>query len=169
MAKEAKQTPTWKCQNLKTGFEPEGTLEAYWEVSLDPISDNYTPQEMDANELFHMWARQVREKYPNGLIPIYWFVDCKGDAFATFEAMPFQFEHFPGFVAENFLTFFTWPVNATTDEPLNWLSLRVKDKLWNAKQQNKGGFIQQATGWKPAILQPHVYLPTLEGTLRNQG
>ena len=168
MAKAGKQTPTWKCQNLKTGFEPEGTLEAYWEVSFDPISDDYTPQEADARELFHIWERQVREKYPNGLIPVYWFVDYKGSNVATFEAMPFQFEHFPGFIAENFLTFFTWPINATTGEPLNWLSLPVKDKLWNAKQQNKGGFIQQATGWKPAILQPHVYLPTLESALRNQ-
>jgi hypothetical protein len=25
----------------------------------------------------------------------------------------------------------------------------------------EGGFIQEATGWKPSALQPHVYLPTL--------
>lgn len=167
MDSAGKQTPTWKCHNITTGFEPEGMLEAYWEVALDPISDNYTPQEIDARELFHIWGKQVREKYTDGLIPIYWFVEYKGNNIATFEAMPFQFEHFPGFVAENFLTFFTWPSDTITGEPLNWLSLPVKDKLWNAKQQNKGGFIQQATGWKPAILQPHVYLPTLESALRN--
>ena len=46
-------------------------------------------------------------------------------------------------------------------ERLNWLLLPVEDKLWNAKQANKGGFIQEATGWKPSILQPFVYLPAL--------
>lgn len=45
-------------------------LVAYWEVALDPISDDYIPQELDARELFHKWEKRVREKYPNGLIPI---------------------------------------------------------------------------------------------------
>ena len=168
MAKARKQTPIWRCQNLTTGFAPEGVLEAYWEVALDPISDDYTPQEVDARELFHIWERRVRDKYPNGLIPIYWFVNYEGNNVATFEALPFQFEHFPGFISENFLTFFTWPVNAITGEPLNWLTLPVKDKLWNSNQANKGGFIQEATKWKPAILQPYVYLPALVSSLRNQ-
>jgi hypothetical protein len=37
----------------------------------------------------------------------------------------------------------------------------VKDLAWNQTTANKGGFIQEATGWKPSALQPHVYLPTL--------
>ncbi len=168
MASAGKQTLTWKCRNLKTGFEPEGTLEAYWEVSLDPISDEYTPKEINARELFHQWKNQVHEKFPEGLIPIYWFVNYEGTNVNTFEGMPFQFEHHPGMMPENFLTFFTWPVDSITAEPLNWLTLPVMDKLWNPKRANKGGFIQQATGWKPAILQPYVYLPALESTLRNQ-
>lgn len=165
---ENKQTTLWKCQNLRTGFEPEGTLEAYWEVSNDPISDEYTPQEIDATELFGMWAKLVKGKYPNGLIPIYWFVDYQGGNVSTFEGMPFQHNHFPNYKTENFLTFFTWPVNTVTNEPLNWLTLSVKDKLWTPENADKGGFIEQATGWKPAILQPYVYLPALESALRNQ-
>ena len=169
MVKARKSTPIWKCRNLTTGFEPEGVIEAYWEVALDPISDEYTPQEIDAHELFRIWERQVHEKYPDGLIPIYWFVDYEGKNVATFEAMPFQFEHHPSYMSENFLTFFTWPVNAITGDSLNWLTLPVKDKLWHSKQADKGGFIQEATGWKPSILQPYVYLPALESVLRNQG
>jgi hypothetical protein len=95
-------------------------------------------------------------------------VNYQGDKVSTFEGMPFQYEHIPRFKTENFLTFFTWPVNTATNEPLNWLTLPVKDKLWTPKNADKGGFIQQATGWKPAILQPYVYLPALESALRNQ-
>jgi len=50
-------------------------------------------------------------------------------------------------------------------EPLDWLTLPVVDKLWNARRADKGGFIQVATQWKPAILEPYVYLPTLVGVL----
>ncbi|MCL5076304.1 MAG: hypothetical protein M1136_11795 [Chloroflexi bacterium] len=137
---------------------------AYWEVSLDPISDDYTPQEIGARDLFLEWEKRVREKYANGLIPIFWFVQCKEQA--VFEGMPFQFEHIPGSFRKDFLTFFTWPVNSETGESLNWLMLPVIDKLWNSRRANKGGFIQQATGWKPTILQPYVYLPALASALR---
>ena len=75
--------------------------------------------------------------------------------------MPFQYEHLTDMPSEDFLTFFTHPVNSVSGKPLNWLTLTVVDKLWNSKSANKGGFIQQATGWKPAILQPYVYLPAL--------
>jgi len=45
--------------------------------------------------------------------------------------------------------------------------LPVQDKLWRPGQAGKGGFIQEATGWKPAILQPFVYLQSLlETTLK---
>ena len=62
---------------------------------------------------------------------------------------------------EDFLTFFSWPMHAVTGQPLNWHSLPVVDQYWNASRADKGGFVQEATGWKPGILQPHVYLPTL--------
>jgi len=32
---------------------------------------------------------------------------------------------------------------------------------WNARRGDKGGFIQEATGWKPSILQPFVSVETL--------
>ncbi|OIP26010.1 MAG: hypothetical protein AUK00_05490 [Dehalococcoidia bacterium CG2_30_46_9] len=81
--------------------------------------------------------------------------------------MPFQFQHLPGMFRDDFLTHFTWPIHSVTGERLNWLTLPVVDKLWNPKRANKGGFIQEVTGWKPAILQPYVYLPALSSALRD--
>lgn len=57
MAKANKQILTWKFKNLRSGYEREGMLMAYWEVHLDPMSDDYTPQEVDARELFHKWEK----------------------------------------------------------------------------------------------------------------
>ena len=62
---------------------------------------------------------------------------------------------------EDFLSYYSWPVNSKTGERLNWLTLPVIDKRWVGKHGEKGGFIQEATGWKPAVLQPFVYLPSL--------
>lgn len=164
MTKAKKQMPTWKFSNLRVGGERQGVIEACWEVSLDPISDDYTPREIDARELFNKWEKRVRKEYDNGLIPIHWFV--RSEELLLFEGMPFQFRHIASSFDEDFLTFFTWPVNPETDEPLNWLTLPVVDKLWNPGRADKGGFIQQATGWKPAVLQPYVYLAALASALR---
>lgn len=167
MAKAKKQkltAPTWKVRSRRSDYEWEGAIVAYWEVSLDPISDDYVPQEIDARELFNKWVKQVQEKYPEELVPIFWFVQCKEHG--AFEVMPFQFNHFPGLYDEDFLTFFTWPVNSVTGKQLNWLTLPVADKLWNSKRSDKGGFIQEVTGWKPAVLQPYVYLPALTSALQ---
>ena len=136
-------------------------IEAYWEVSLDPISDDYTPSEIKASDLLERWGEAVQQKYPNELIPIFWYVEVKGASMKTFETMPLQYKHLPGMQQEDFLSFFTAPINLTTGKPLNWLDVPVIDKLWNSEKANKGGFIQQATGWKPSVLQPFVYLPAL--------
>jgi len=164
MTTAKKQAATWKVRSLRSDYEWEGILVAYWEVALDPISDEYTPKEINARELFYRWAKEVKKKYPNNLIPIYWFVECREQG--KFAYAPFQFNHFiESNPSEDFLSEFTWPVNSLTGEKLNWLKLPVVDKLWNSKRGDKGGFIQEATGWKPAILQPYVYLPALTSAL----
>ena len=155
----------WKFTIIATGHERKAALEAYWEVYYDPISDDYTPHEVDASELFKKWVSKVKEEYPDGLVPIYWSVRCEESGIHEF--MPFQFTHFKMDHYEDFLTFFTWPVHSSSGDSLNWLTLPVVDKLWNANQANKGGFIQEATGWKPAILQPHVYLPALTSVFQS--
>jgi hypothetical protein len=151
----------------KDGYERKGNLTADWEVAMDPISDDYTPRRINARDLFNIWVKIVNEKYPDNLVPIFWFV--RGDDTAIFEGMPFQYDHLnketEGLSKEDFLTYFTWPINSKTGEKLNWFLLQVEDKLWNSKRADKGGFIQEATGWKPSILQPFVYLPSLTNNL----
>jgi hypothetical protein len=164
MATAKKQAATWKVRSLCSDYEWEGILVAHWEVALDPISDEYTPKEINARKLFSIWAKEVKKKYPNGLIPIHWGIECREQGKAAYA--PFQFNHFKEFKPpEDFLSQFTWPVDSSTGEKLNWLRLPVVDKLWNLKRADKGGFIQEATGWKPAILQPYVYLPALTSAL----
>lgn len=139
----------------------QGELVAYWEVHLDPMSDNYTPFEISAEDLLQQWAVDARSDFPDELIPIHWFAESPGQG--KFQQMPFQFNHLKKVdpQPEDFLSFYRWPVDSRTDEPLNWLTLPVVDKYWSAERATKGGFIQEATGWKPSILQPFVYLPTL--------
>ncbi len=153
---KASQTATWTWQGFRSGREWEGELVASWEVNLDPISDDYKPEDISAEDLFGLWVDQVNEYHPNQLIPILWLVTAKD---MKPEFMPFQFQSFE--LRQDFLTFYTWPVAKGTGTPLNWLDLPVRDKLWNQCRANKGGFIQEFTGWKPAILQPYVYLPSL--------
>ncbi len=153
----------WHVRSRRTALEWDGELVARWEAAHDPISDDYTPAEISARDLLARWADQVKKEYPNGLVPVYWYVESPGHA--KFERMPFQFPHHAG-RSEDFLTFYTWPEEAKTHESLNWLTLPVADKRWNKQRGDKGGFIQEATGWKPSILQPFVYLPTLLEAVR---
>lgn len=91
----------WRVRSLKTDYTWEGPLEAVWEAQLDPISDDFTPDEIGATELLQRWAERVREYCPDGLVPIYWSVRSQG----KFERMPFQF-HLKEY--EDFLTEFSW-------------------------------------------------------------
>ncbi|MFJ1744242.1 hypothetical protein ACIOG4_37025 [Streptomyces microflavus] len=119
-------------------------------------SDGYLPDEITAEDLWAKWAGGVADSYHNqhpdqfrpGEIPIYWTVTRPGMD-GIFEPPP----HVPSH-PENFLTHYTHPVNAVTEERLNWLRLPVLDREWNSTEAHKGGFIQQATGWKPSPLQP---------------
>ncbi len=159
---------TWKVGFRRAGDPASwtGRLVAFWEVAYDPISDDYTPDEIDAADLFRQWAGQVRKRYPDQLIPIDWYIDSPGKA--KFEAAPFQHGKVQGNDAD-FLTCYHWPVDAATGERVNWLRLPVVDKGWKENFSTKGGFIQEATGWKPSMLQPHVYLPSLESALGGGG
>lgn len=150
----------WNLRQLQSGAETEAELRAVYEVYLDPMSDDFTPAEINAQDLFDRWVAKVRKKHSNGLVPISWYVEFDGGL----EVMPFQFEHHA--LVENFLTHYAWPVDASSGHLLNWLMLPVMDKHWNAKSANKGGFIQEATGWKPSIFQPFVYLPSLTDARR---
>jgi hypothetical protein len=149
----------WHVRSIETDYEWEGALEAYWEVSHDPLSDDYTPGDISARELFALWASVVQEEYKDGLIPIWWYVQCLDQG--KLDAMPHRLHPQGAIFQDDFLASFTWPTEKHTGKRLNWLELPVVDKLWNSHSVAKGGFIQQLTGWKPGILQPFVFLPTL--------
>ncbi|WP_204104698.1 MULTISPECIES: hypothetical protein [Spirulina sp. CCY15215] len=137
-------------------------LSAHWEVAEDVITDNYTPDEISAKDLLTIWSQQVEQTYPNGLISISWYV--VGSGFKT-EFFPFAFDPQNDERRKDFLHHYTWPIDARTRKEINWLELPVRDKLWNTEKSDKGGFIQEATSWKPSILQPYVYLPSLTKNL----
>lgn len=136
------------------------TLSLYWEVNGDPITDDYTPDEISAHELLDLWVKRLDaltspDVYGPGMVHISWFVAARQDA--KFEFAPFQLEKF----GDDWLDVYTWPVDTTTRERVNFLALPVEDKLWDDSHNDKGGFIQSATGWKPSPLQPSVHVPTL--------
>lgn len=120
------------------------------------MSDGYDPGETTAEQLWAKWADEVAGRYHKqhpdqfrpGEVPIYWTVTRPGIK-GIYEPPP----HVPGH-PENFLTHYTHPVHAVTEEKLNWLRLPVIDLGWNDTAAHKGGFVQEATGWKPSPLQP---------------
>ena len=149
----------WTFDHRTRPMEYKGLLAAHWELELDPMSDCYG---LPAADTWGIWKDAAYEAHPDGLIPIYWSVWRDGVS----ETIPFQHEFSEGLAGENFLTYYTWPMNTKTGKPLNWLTLPVVDKLWRPTRAEKGGFIQEVTGWKPSVLQPSLYLPALEKTRR---
>jgi hypothetical protein len=155
----------WTWQNLESGHDFTDELVLYWEANGDPISDDYGPDDASAGQLFGEWQRWLEsrdgwsEKWQKPYVDISWSVTTPQHA-GTFELAPHQaLDWLQGH--EDFLSFFTLPEHVDTGERLNWLRLPVLDKLWREGRADKGGFIQEATGWKPSPLQPYVNVDTL--------
>jgi hypothetical protein len=159
--------PTYRVVNRENGFVRTSALRLHWEVSGDPISDNYVPSETTAEELWGRWLDYeisnpadrwgVLEHLPNEWQRIHWFVD--GQDAGLFEGAPHQEKRWPN--EEDFLTHYHHPEHEETGRPVQWSRLPVMDKLWRIGRGDKGGFIQEATGWKPAPFQPFVNLRQL--------
>lgn len=163
----------WEFSYKKTGFTQVEELVLYAELNGSTITDDHLPNEITAQALWRMWvteyADSYHERWPDlyrpGEVHISWFV-TRPTIDGIFEGAPHvrDWRTLPGVmddfpmasVQEDSLTHYTHPVNAETKEPINWLRLRVLDLGWNSSAANKGGFIQEATGWKPSPLQPTV-------------
>jgi hypothetical protein len=155
----------WSFHDSRRGEEVRAELELYWEVIGDPISDDYSPGETDARELWRLWLdRYGRGEHDArlgpGWVPIYWFV--QDEELGIFEFAPHAYAAEP----PDFLTHYTWPRDDRTGQDLKWPALPVCDKFWNEERADKGGFFQEATGWKPGAYQPLVHLPTLAKAAR---
>jgi hypothetical protein len=152
----------WRFKSLESGVEFEMPLSLYWEINGDPITDDYTPEEISARELWDLWV----ERYGSNVMPIMWMVH--GDAKAEFAPPSLQPQlrdllsrDLKSDSEEGFLAYYPWPVDSATGEHLRWSSLPVEDKLWRPGNATKGGFIQEATGWKPSPLQSHADIKIL--------
>lgn len=129
-----------------------------WEVSCDPISDDWLPEEISAGELFMRWLAYVENRGhvdAMGYVPIYWSVNGPG----IFEAA-LPDPKYPDM--GHYAKFYLPPICVATGRHVDILDLPVEDKLWRMGCADKGGFIQELTGWKPAPLQDSVSLAMLK-------
>ncbi|WP_392838726.1 hypothetical protein [Streptomyces sp. LN500] len=175
----------WTFAYKETGFTQTQELALVYDVSGSSVTDECDPAETSAQELWAAWvAAQVdtlHKEWPDlyrpGEVHISWGVTCpdentisehaphakphpgpnpKNMSSSEREAHRFIYGDGEDGYYEDFLTHFTHPVHVVTGERLNWLRLPVLDRGWNAAVANRGGFIQEATGWKPSPLQPTV-------------
>jgi predicted GIY-YIG superfamily endonuclease len=155
--------PSWTFESLRTGYQRTTPLYLYWELDGDPITDDYLPEEISAEELWDMWRRDYPHDqdaepiFGKGAYRIWWYVTGGG----AFEGAPFQDLRGVRYPGGHFLKAYTWPEDAETGERLRWGSLPVVDKVWRPDRGDKGGFIQEITGWKPSPLQPYINIAQL--------
>jgi len=154
----------WFFRNTGVPHRPRVTpLELYWEVHCDPVTDDFDSDD-PAILIWEDWMRryppsrypEYEEKFGEHCVPIYWYVQGNG----IFESAPFQDPRVRSADRPDFLTYYDWPFRHD-DALLKWQGLPVVDKLWRPGQLDKGGFIQELTGWKPSALQPYVNMKTL--------
>lgn len=170
---------SWEWRSRSTGVLRRGPLNLHWKADGDEVGDSCSPMRFDASATWKLWvdelvqAGRFDKAAGPGWVRLYWFVrglrigtfaTLRPDVAAGLISTPEVLERVPaGILAANqaFLDHFTWPVNADTGSPVNWLQLPVADKSWTTDRTTTGGFIQEATGWKPAPLQPLIHLPTM--------
>ncbi|MFE9968054.1 hypothetical protein [Streptomyces sp. NPDC005525] len=173
----------WTFTYRENGFTQTQELVLTAEPTGAAITDDYDPAEITAQELWRLWAEQqadfMHKQWPDlyrpGEVYISWGVTCP-DQNTISEHAPYTqawpsprlsdmdpaqraaheslYGENPDAYREDFLTHFTHPVHAVTGEPVNWLRLPVLDRGWNRTASDRGGFVQEATGWKPSPLQP---------------
>ena len=127
-----------------------GQFLARYEVSHADTLLDFEP-ELDAGDAFDRWAKKVLENNSSGLVKLDWLVEMPEQDFKP-EFFPGQYEQ----EGSDFLTYFSNPINEQTGQLLDWGTVPVKKLRWNKKQKDAGGFIEEATGWKPSLLQSHI-------------
>lgn len=147
----------WEYQSREYGHTFGSELLLYWELNGDPLTDDYLPEEISAEQL---WAKWI-DAYAEPVIPIHWSVEAVGHTFEGAPLLPYPYDMGEGFRRDDFLTFFTWPVDPDTGDEVRWQTLPVRTKIWTHDQADKGGFVTTATGWAPSALQPSVNVAAL--------
>ncbi len=149
----------WTFTSVESGYRWETPLWLTWELDYEAISDDYLVDEIDAVDLRHRWLRC----FPVGageslVVPIAWYVE--GDT--IFETAPLQADSGSELRSEDFLSFFTTPVDLVTGESVRWSALPMSTKGWRDDLPDrpwiltKGGFVTEVTGWAPSAYQSSV-------------
>ena len=143
------------------GHTKSGSLIAYYYVNYESITDDYDLDEISAFDLYKRW-RALAEKRNEDTIEISWTVAGCG----TFDPHPLAQHHWTRIEPYNktWVDIYTDPWR-TDGEPFRWLDLPIVYKRWNAQYpqaRDKGGFIEELTGWRPAPLQPFLNLRQID-------
>jgi hypothetical protein len=141
----------WAFRYIKSDTERE-VPDLYLYPELDGSSVVEDLDELDGVGQLEAYVRYVRERHPqwwaDDAVPIYWSVRSP-EPENIHETAPFQDDpddEFRRHLAQNFLTYFTWPRDAATGEPLDWYLLPVRNDRFPE--------FAKALGWLPSPLQP---------------
>lgn len=142
---------TGKCEfttRWHPGPEWEVHLTLFPEIDLEPyVEDLY---DESGEDQFWYWVKKVQEKRPDeyaaDAVPIHWYVDGG----TVFESAPFQPEG--RCRGDNFLSFYTWPVE-DGHKYVDWYSMPVVHDRFPK--------FAAALGWSPAPLQPTCPLKSI--------
>ncbi|OAN29120.1 hypothetical protein A4X17_05970 [Plantibacter sp. H53] len=144
----------WLITTTKYAVQKEVRLGLHWWADGDSVSDDYTSDD-SPEEILGVWLAQLSDD----VVHISWSVqvwESDDDRHWSTEPAPrFSQGNFGRNGADSFETHYRPPQNLSSDEPINWNRLPVVDKLWT-ERGDKGGFLQEVTGWKPSPFQTHV-------------
>lgn len=168
----------WTFRSRRSGYERTVPLWLAWEINCSSISDDYFIEEIPARYLYQEWRRRypkdlpAEEAFGRGAVSIWWFIQGPG----VMEYAPVAgngssvwskyYRSQPFISSHDFLHSFTWPSNDLVGS-LQWTRLPIIDQVWRKENlpklySTKGGFIQEATGWKPSPFQPYIDINYLD-------
>lgn len=132
----------WLFRSRESGIERRVDLYLYPELDGSAVVDEY--DYLDGEGQFEEYVQYLQRNHMDWLhadaIPIVWSVAGPGIC----EAAPFPQEEAPPW--GDFLTAFTWPVDAKTGDYLDWYQLPVRN--------NRFPEFAKALAWTPSPMQP---------------
>jgi hypothetical protein len=141
----------WRFRARGADFEMVSPLWLYPEIDCSACVDDV--YDLSGEEQLDYYVDYIRARHPDwweaDAVPICWSV--RGDG--VFEEAPNNAPYGPTDNGENFLTFWTPPVDAETGEPLNWWRLPVRNMRFPA--------FAKALGWLPSPFQEFAPLRSI--------
>lgn len=153
-AAESKATANgqWVFRSRESNWEKRANLFLYPEVECSAMVDEV--HYLDGEGQFEEYVQYLERRYPEWLdadaVPIIWSVRSRESVDSIYETAPFQ-PFAPGW--GDFLTHFTWPVDAKTGERLDWYRMPVINDRFPE--------FAEALAWTPSPLQPTCPLSSI--------